>query len=312
MQNLNQYIKKIDRVEYVITDACTSRCKHCSEGDLKGKHRLDADIAANALIELAQYYEIHSIMTFGGEALLFPEKVAKIHTVARQCKIEQRQLITNGCFSKDMKRIEEVACMLEESGVNDILLSVDCFHAEHLPLEWVRCFAVALTKHYSGKLMLQPSWVRNPDEDNRYNQKTRECLAYFDDLAIEQARGDIIFPQGNATKYLSEYFEKKPINLDFRCGDALYSTDLLGINEISINSNGDVIPCSFPIGNIYKDNIIDIIRGYNPYQDPLTKSLVEKGIYGLIEQAEKQGIHLNIEQYYSPCEICHEICREIT
>ncbi|MBE5967887.1 MAG: radical SAM protein [Lachnospiraceae bacterium] len=311
MINLNKYIQSINRVEFVMTDACTSRCKHCSEGYLQGKNRLRADVAVRALTEMTKYYEINSIMTFGGEPLLCSEEVAKIHTAASQCDIKQRQIITNGCFSRDKKRITEVARLLEESGVNDILLSVDCFHAEHLPLEWVKCFAVALKTHYSGEFRLQPSWVRNRDEDNPYNQKTRECLAYFDELEIEHADGNIIFPQGNAIKYLSEYFEKKPINPDFRCGDAIYSSDLLHVNGISINSNGDVIPCSFPIGNLYRDSIIDIIQNYNPFRYPLTKALVESGISGLIQQAKEQGIDIDVDKYYSPCEICHEIFNRV-
>lgn len=121
MNELNKYIKTVKRVEFVMTDACTSSCKHCSEGYLQGKNRLNADIAANALDELSEYSEIDSIMTFGGEPLLCPEGLSKIHTVAKQHSIRKRQLITNGYFTKSMKRIEEVAALLEESGVNDIL-----------------------------------------------------------------------------------------------------------------------------------------------------------------------------------------------
>jgi hypothetical protein len=34
--------------------------------------------------------------------------------------------------------------------VNDILLSVDSFHVERLPLGWVRMFAEALCENYNG------------------------------------------------------------------------------------------------------------------------------------------------------------------
>lgn len=308
---LNKYIKELNRVEFVITDACTGRCKHCSEGKLLGRNKLDGIKASKSLKELTKYFDIKSIMTFGGEALLYPEEVCKIHKVAKDAGIKQRQLITNGCFSRDKNRINEVTRMLEEKGVNDILLSVDCFHVEKLPLEWVRQFAESLKKNYNGNLHLQPSWVRDRNEDNPYNIKTKECLEYFSDLNIECNEGDIIFLQGNAVKYLSEYFEKKEIDLNFKCGEALYSSDLRNINEISIDSNGDVIPCNFSIGNIYKKNIIEIIKDYNPYKNKFTKALVTHGIKGLIQEAKKQGINIDTSKFYSPCGVCNYVFRSI-
>ncbi|BBF42583.1 hypothetical protein lbkm_1267 [Lachnospiraceae bacterium KM106-2] len=310
MQILNPYIKNLNRVEFVTNNSCTSRCKHCSQGNLKGTDKLDPVAACDALRKLAVHYKIDSIMTFGGEALLCPDTVAAIHQTAKECQIPERQLITNGFFSKDRERIKEVAHLLENSGVNDILLSVDCFHAEHLPLETVKLFAQALKDCYTGSLRLQPSWVRSRKDNNPYNCKTLECLSYFDDLEIPHNEGDVIFPLGNATRYLGEYFEKKPIDLSFHCGDAMYTSDLREIDSISINCNGDVLPCSFPMGNIYENDILTILRSYDPYRDPLSKALIEGGIAGLIEVANKQGVFIDPDDYYSPCEICNAIFQQ--
>lgn len=30
---MNKYLKNLQRIEFVITYACTGRCKHCSEGE---------------------------------------------------------------------------------------------------------------------------------------------------------------------------------------------------------------------------------------------------------------------------------------
>ena len=312
MKNLNTYIKNIKRVEFTINNSCTSRCKHCSEGQLKANQVLDDKKAKGALETLAKAYDIQSIMTFGGEALIYPEKVCSIHQMAKTCGIPHRQLITNGCFSKNPTRIVEVVKMLEASGVNDLLLSVDCFHVEYLPLEWVRQFAEALVKYYTGDVHLQPSWVRSEEDDNPYNQKTRECLDYFKELQIEKNEGDIIFPGGKAAIYLAEYFEKKPIDLDFKCGMAPYSTPLDAIDELMINCNGDVLACIFPIGNINKQSILDIILQYDPYANEYTKALIEAGIKGLIQIARKKGIKIDLEKYYMPCEICKTIARTVS
>ena len=128
---MNEYLKNVNRIEFVVTMACTGRCKHCSEGEHIGcTEHIDGDMATKAIKDICANYKIESLMTFGGEPLLYPEDVCKIHRAAKEAGIPQRDMITNGYFSKDKKRIAEVAHMLAESGVNYILLSVDAFHQE--------------------------------------------------------------------------------------------------------------------------------------------------------------------------------------
>ena len=119
---MNKYIKVLNRIEFVITSACTGRCKHCSQGEhLSNGEHIDGDVAAKAVHEICDAYNIQSLMTFGGEPLLYPEAVCKIHAAAKESGIPQRDLITNGFFTRDKQRIEEVAHMLAESGVNKVL-----------------------------------------------------------------------------------------------------------------------------------------------------------------------------------------------
>lgn len=311
MQINNTYIKNIQRVEFTINNSCTSRCKHCSEGELPATHHLDSVRAAKALEDLSRCNQISSIMTFGGEALIYPEIVCDIHRVAKACGIPKRQLITNGCFSKDRNRIKEVAMMLEDSGVNDILLSVDCFHSEFLPLEWERQFVTALCEYYTGRFRLQPAWLVAEEDDNPYNQKTRECLAYFDDLHIERNDGGVIFPEGSASIYLKDYFEKKPMDYSFQCGKALYTTPLDQVSEIMIDCNGDVLPCNFAIGNILEEDIISILQRYNPYENPFTRALIKDGIKGLVEVVGQKKLNINQEDYYSPCSFCKAVANSL-
>lgn len=67
-------------------------------------------------------------MTFGGEPLLCIDEVCEIQAAAQEMSVPKRQLITNGFFNRDEKKIREAALRLAQSGVNDLLLSVDAFH----------------------------------------------------------------------------------------------------------------------------------------------------------------------------------------
>ena len=100
---------------------------------------------------------------------------------------------TNGYFTKDSAKIKAVAERLLLSGVNEILLSVDAFHQETIPLEPVMTFAYEVKKRKIG-LKLSPAWLVSREDDNPYNQKTREILASFEKEGFAVGEGNIIFP----------------------------------------------------------------------------------------------------------------------
>lgn len=249
---MNEYVKNLNRIEFVVTMACTGKCKHCSEGDHSSyTGHIDADAAANAVYEICKNYKIESLMTFGGEPLLYPEVVCKIHKTASESGIPNRDLITNGFFTKDCNRIKEVVEALAENGVSKILLSVDAFHQETIPLEIVKYFAECV-RETDICIKLSPAWLVSENDNNNYNVKTREIIREFDYLNIPTGSGNIIFPSGNAIKYLGEYFDD---NVEY---SSPYEENPRDIRAISFSPNGDVLN-----GNVYQKNIIDILNEYN-------------------------------------------------
>ena len=250
---MNSYIKNLNRIEFLITLACTGKCKHCSEGDhsAAGGH-IDGDTAAEMVRKVAENYNIKSLMTFGGEPLLYPDEVFKIHAAARDVKIPKRQLITNGFFSRDSERIRNVAGMLVKSGVNDILLSVDAFHQETIPLEPVMAFAEAVLDKKSARLRTQPAWLVKEEAENPYNCRTREILDKFRAMGIEESDGNVVFPSGNAVKYLQEYFDPSIPQVN------PYVEDPQDIRAICVDPNGDVLG-----DNIHETGILEILENYS-------------------------------------------------
>ena len=235
-----------------MTYACTGRCKHCSEGDHTScGERIDPQIAADAVRKIAAEYDIKTVMTFGGEPLLYTDAVERIMTAANELNIPKRQVITNGYFSKNAEKISEVAEQLAACGVNDLLLSVDAFHQETIPLDVVKQFA-AESKRCGIPTRLQPAWLVSATDDNMYNRKTHEILGSFKDMGISANEGNVIFPEGNARKYLAEYFsDELPENP--------YLEDPRDVRCVSLEPNGNVLG-----GNVYRNDIMKIIRDYAP------------------------------------------------
>ena len=128
-------------------------------------------------------------------------------------------------------------------------MSVDAFHQETIPLDVVKQFATE-TKACDIPIHLQPAWLVSATDDNPYNRKTREILDSFADMDIPANEGNIIFPEGNALKYLAEYFtDELPENP--------YVEDPCNVRCLSFEPNGNVVG-----GNVYRKGIMEIIKDY--------------------------------------------------
>lgn len=312
MMNISPYMD-INRLELVVTWQCSGACRHCSVGDTRDRAKGSVPEAASveALQRLAGAFDLGSVMTFGGEPLLYPETTAALHAKAAALGIPKRQLITNGFFSRDPERQNAVAKMLKKAGVNDLLLSVDAFHQEHIPLDAVRHFAQC-AQGCGLPIRLHPAWVVNRENDNRYNAETRAILESFADLNIPVSYGNDIFLSGNAAKHLSSFYETPAVDLSGFCGDLPYTGPLTGITSLSVVPGGDVTVCDFVIGNILTEDILDIVARYDPYENAYMRALVEGGGNALAALAEENGIPVDYSQCHSVCDICHQVTAHIS
>ena len=305
---MSEYIN-LNRIEFVVTQACSGRCKHCSIGELSDIGvNIDADAAVNAIKQLSKKFKIESLLTFGGEPLLFAETVCKIQAAARDSGIPFRQIITNGFFSKDEKKIAEVARNLFECGVNNVLLSVDVFHQEFIPVSFVEKFAEALLSYEFSTFVVHPAWVVNEQTENIYNRETKRLLKIFNDKDIPSSKGNNIFPSGNAAKYLAEFYPPpSAADLSVPCGTAPHTSRLDAINCISINPTGTVMACAAEIGNIYNNDILEIIERYDPYETPALRAVLCGGADELFRHAKEQGVKVDIIECRSACDVCHKV-----
>jgi len=304
----------IKRIEIVTTRACSSKCKHCSvDLDDSDKGGINAQKAIVAIKKLTDRYNVETIMTFGGEPLLYAETVCKIHSAARDCGIEGRAVITNGFFSRNAERIKHVAASLAASGVDNIYLSVDAFHQEHVPINFVTQFAEAVLKQKIPTFRVHPAWLVNKDNENSYNEETKRLLTIFEDMGIETSSGNDIFPAGNATKYLGEYFNTptREMDLSIPCGEMPYTAPPNEVECVSIEPNGDLSLCSFAIGNIYEEDVLEILDRYDPYSNPITLALIKGGAAGLLSYAESVGITVDTSDCYSACQVCKKIMKKL-
>ena len=311
---MNRFLT-VDRIEFVVTYRCNSHCKHCQVGQDKRVSQptvIDEELAAQIVRSIAPVYSPRSIMTFGGEPLLFSDVVCAIHAAARANGIGQRQVITNVGWPRSEMEFREVAFKLADSGVNDICISVDCFHQEYIPLSVVERNVQCLVDAGIGRLEWNPCWVVSKEHDNPWNRRTQAILLALAYLPVAESDGNIVQPEGNARIWLREFMPSRIPFPGGSCGDMPYTGRLDEVSSISVEPDGSVAVCDeFVVGNAARRDILEMLRNYDPYQIPEMKAILEGGIAGLLDLARAKGVEADRDGYYSVCDMCKSIRRRV-
>jgi MoaA/NifB/PqqE/SkfB family radical SAM enzyme len=302
----------VDRIEFIVTYLCNSKCGHCQLGEEeKGKmfpSHVDKDKAIEIVRKVGQAYAPKSIMTFGGEPLLYPEIVCAIHQQAKKVGIAIREIITNGFWSTKAERIQEIAQNLAKSGVKEVSISVDGFHQEFIPLKTVKKTANSLIAAGIEPVSWNPCWVVSKDHDNKHNRRTKTILQKLRNLQVEESEGNRVQPKGRACSSLAEYLPPRTSVPKGKCGEMPYTEALDSVKTISVEPDGRVAICeNFYIGNAFESDIIDILENYDPFRIPEAKSLLEKGMDGLTKWAKNRGVEPRPEGYYNICHMCTDL-----
>jgi MoaA/NifB/PqqE/SkfB family radical SAM enzyme len=301
-----------ERIEFIVTYLCNSSCSHCQLGEEeKGKmfpSHVDKEKAVDVVRKVGGAYAPKSIMTFGGEPLLYPEIVCAIHEQASKLGIPVRDVITNGFWSTKAGKIQEIAQSLAKSGVNEVAISADCFHQEFIPLKTVKKAATSLIEAGIERVRWNPCWVVSKESDNKYNRRTKAILQKLRNPQVEESEGNSVQPKGRALSSLAEFLPPRVSVPKGKCGDMPYTEKLDSVKTISVEPDGRVAVCeNFYIGNAFKSDIIGILENYDPFKIPEVKSILERGMDGLVNWAKKRGVEPRPEGYYNICHMCTDL-----
>jgi len=295
------------RLEFTLTRKCNSQCVHCqAEASPSEKDVMPVEDAYNYLDEAAAVSDLESFMVFGGEPMLYPDRVIAILERAEKLMIPEIEMLTNGVWGKNKEKAEKLALQLKRSGLNTVGVSVDAFHLEHIPLEYPRNAALALLKAGVKKVTWNVTVMESLNAQNEFDLKTNEILKMLEPVGIEAHVHEII-PVGRAIQNLRQYLQ--PASLEGKCeGDPFLGSALTNPDSICVEPSGEVDICWYlSIGNAKKKPLSQIIGEYDWRKYPLIKTLVERGPLGLLKFNEKLSQQFETDQYISKCHLCTEI-----
>ena len=309
-------IINIRRVEFLLTKRCNANCKHCSvpiNKDLNEDSYADMEVVKKCFEYLADKYPLTSTMIYGGEPLLYIDNVVELFKIASKHSIPSIDLITSGFLNvrESKESVNNVVDMLSFSGVKRILLSVDSFHQERIPIELVEIFLDRVVQLNFCEVQLHPAWLVSKKDNNLHNIRTCEILEFLSNkYSVKVSDGNYIIPSGSNKKNIGKYYGTKEIQMNRRCGEIPYTNSLERINSIRILPEGNVNICrGVTIGNIFNHNIREILESYSPDNTQLLDLLHSYGVQGVYELAMKHGSDIDVEEYYGICDFCADLIR---
>jgi hypothetical protein len=301
------------RIEFPVTYRCNSKCRHCYlDGTVPIAGAVDPDLAVSCIHKVCAEHPVTSVMTFGGEPLLFHETVCAIHAAARDEGVEIRQLITNAGVPRDAGKGRDVVRQLHQSGVNNVQVSADVFHQEFVSTDIVERNVGYMLEAGITTIKWNPCWVEAPDADNRYNKVTRSILERLAHLGVPTGSGNVALPQGAAVRELAEFLPAPATIPGGSCRDVPFGTVLDRIDSITIEPNADVTICpEWRIGNAAAEDICGILDRYDPHTMPEAVAILGGGMEALVGMSAKAGLTPDADGYYSICDMCTALRRAL-
>lgn len=260
------------------------------------------------LNEVISISNLESLMVFGGEPMLFPDRTIAAFEKAYEHRIPKIEMLTNGVWGKSGQKAKEVACRLKKSGLNVLGISVDAFHQQFIPLEYPRSAALASIQAGIANVTWNVAVVESLNGKNKYDRKTAKTLELLEPVGIE-AHVHKVLSVGRAARNLRRYLKRE--SLEGPCiGDPILENNLTSPECITIAPSGEVSICwNLAIGNAKQKPLNQIIRDYEWKKNPIIRTLVEEGPMSLVKQARKKGFRFQKAKYVNKCHLCIEVRR---
>jgi len=294
----------------LLTYKCNCACEFCYYNCSPDKGGLmPVDTAINAWRSLKVLAgDSAKIHITGGEPFLYWDHLQQILNQAQKQNLGKVDLIeTNGFWATSEKIVRQRLKRLDKLGMNRFKVSTDPFHQQYVDIEIVRRLAYIANEILGPERVLirWQKYLDSPIDMKSLSQAELE-QQYIDAIKDYPCRFT-----GRAGEKLAELvahsiIENRALSIEHRenC-----KSDFLGAKGVHIDPFGNVFSgtCSgIILGNVNQIPLEKIWKQFDPRNNELIGTLFNKGPYGLLAEAEKQG-YKRAEFYAGKCHLCTSI-----
>ena len=289
----------------MLTYKCNCACEFCyynCNPEKGGLMPVDTAISAWRSLKILAGDNAKIHIT-GGEPFLYWDHLQEILEQGQKQNLGKVDLIeTDGFWATNDKIVTQRLTRLDELGMNRFKVSTDPFHQQYVDAELVRRLANIAGEILGPERVLVrwQKYLENPVDMKNLSPAELE-QQYINAVKDYPCRFT-----GRAGGKLAGLLASKSAEslAGMNCKSAC-----LGAKGVHIDPFGNVFSgtCSgIIVGNVNQTPLEEIWKQFDPEQNGLINTLFNKGPYGLLAEAEKQG-YKRLQSYAGKCHLCTSI-----
>ncbi len=263
------------RLGLIITYRCNAECRHCFfESGPSRDEVMSLDLGVKAIDEAIKLGAEWVSFT-GGEPFLEPELLGRLVEYASG-KDVKTEAVSNGYWASSRDTAENVLQPLHDLGLDVLNLSIDDFHQEYVPVEYVRnAYEAALSLDLKIVLMTTTAKGSKITSANIPELLQGDKIQVIGGHRIRDPNALLIetpiTPAGRGASITEHDYT---LISEVKCSEAL--------RDIGVSPGGDVYPCCGPLaarkilGNVNDRSLQTILE--DAQRDPFLSS-IRLGVY---------------------------------
>lgn len=290
----------------IITNyVCTAECRHCMFGSSPScpKEYISAEEAEN-IASLLEEADTPSVHIGGGEPFMNFSALLSLIDALNRHNIGVDYIETNAFWAKNEDLVKERLWELTKRGVTTVMVSVDPFHIEYVPLARVLTLMKLLNEEGFDYFVWQERYLRKLiklDHNRTYTKPELEKILgknYIADTAGEYGLG----MNGRALAISYDIYPPKTVA---ELLESLPCRNLLSAQHCHFDLYGNALPSGCP--GLCAESRDYLCGNIHPDKYPVMSRLLEGGIRSLYEYVVKQGFTPKSTAYPTKCVLCYEM-----
>ena len=289
----------------IMNYVCTAECRHCMffSSPSCPKNYITPGMAEHlaAVLEKAGTSSVH---IGGGEPFMNFSALCTLIEALNRHHVDVDYIETNAFWAKEDAVIRDRLAKLRDLGVTTVMVSVDPFHIEFVPLERPIRLCQSMNEMDFDYFIWQDRYLRKMlrfgiDQTKTYTREELQKILgknYVSDTASEYGLG----MNGRALTIAGEMYPNRPAETwitSARC------SSLLDVCHCHLDLYGNIVPSGCPgIAAEAEDYLNERIP---PEKYPVMARLLTGGTAALYDYAKEKGFRPSPEGYPTKCAFCY-------
>jgi len=258
---------------------------------------------AEQICSLLRSKGFESLHIGGGEPFMNFEKLLEVIEAVQKSGLLIEYVETNGFWMSDEDRAKQYLSALRALKVERLLISLDAFHAEYIPVDMPLRLAETCKQYGIEPIVWQRQFesMFNGFEQGKTHARNELEELISPGYVLETARAYGLQFNGRAINIENEYLPCKPLAEIVAHSEPCNNLKRTDMMHVDLYGNYLVSWCA-----VIAIPLAGAVNGIPKGKYPILETLLSDGVVGLLEYAKNKGFE-PAKEYTSSCALCFHI-----